>query len=303
MPLDAAAALEHVSLVGQNKIAVIVGGTRGIGGGVARLLAKIGCSRIVILGRSEKQGQETVEVLKQLAPEGSGFVAEFVRGDLSDNKGIRAVATSLQQVGAHTGIDYLVRISIKHDTAFAIQCISRVAIPYILTTQGGLAPHAIIMSICNQGQSLDDLSVDDLSLKTRLAAGPSATSLFLQQSKRDSTVLDSCYEEFNIRYPQHRHYSLFPGRCLVKTEEFDPNFAPGMIKWVMWLGIRLVGVTPDQYASYPVYVLASPDAERTLGTAKYFGSKLGPSQLGKWSQNPKNRKALWEKMVEIIGEK
>jgi hypothetical protein len=50
------------------------------------------------------------------------------------------------------------------------------------------------MSICNQGQSLDDLSVDDLSLKARFATGRSATALFMDQSKRDSTVLDSCFE-------------------------------------------------------------------------------------------------------------
>ncbi|KAF7341150.1 NAD(P)-binding protein [Mycena venus] len=303
MPVNAAAALQNVSLAGQNKTAAVVGGTRGIGGGVARLLAKIGCSRIIILGRNEKQGKETVEVLKRLAPKGSNIAAEFIQGDLSDNKGINAVATSLQEIG-DTGIDYLILcqngspagLNIKdnddgHDTAFAIQCISRVALAYTLTTRGGLAQNAIVMSICNQGQSLDDLSVDDLSLKTRLAAGPSAPALFMQQSKRDSTVLDSCFE---------RYYSLFPG--LVKTEEFDPNFAPGYIKWVMWLGIKLIGVSPDDYAHYPVYILASPKARSTLGSGKYFGRRLDPTPLGKWSQDPKNRKAMWEKMMQIIGE-
>jgi hypothetical protein len=82
----------------------------------------------------------------------------------------------------------------RHDTAFTIQCISRFALAYTLTTRNGLAPNATVISICNQGQSLDDLSVDDLSLKRRLAARPSAPALFMQQSKRDSTVLDSCFE-------------------------------------------------------------------------------------------------------------
>ncbi|KAF8177298.1 hypothetical protein K438DRAFT_2022271 [Mycena galopus ATCC 62051] len=313
MPPNAAAALKNVSLVGQNKTAVVVGGTRGIGGGVARLLARIGCSRIIILGRSESQGKETVEILKNLAPKGSNVVAEFVKGDLSDKKGMNAAVTAIQEVAGDAGIDYLILcqngtppgLDIKenaegHDVAFAIQGISRFAFSYILTTRGGLAPNAIVMSICNQGQSLDDMSVDDLSLKTRLAARPSATTLFLQQSKRDSTVLDSCFEEFNIRYPQYRYYSLLPG--LVKTEHFDPNFAPGFIKWVMWLGIRLIGTTPDEYANYPVYILASPEAPKTLGSSRYFNRILAPSALGKWSQDPKNREKLWEKMKDIIGE-
>ncbi|KAJ7022906.1 hypothetical protein C8F04DRAFT_1194063 [Mycena alexandri] len=58
--------------------AVIVGGTFGIGAGVARLLPKIGCSRVVILGRNERQC-----LRKNLAPKESGIVVEFIKGDLS----------------------------------------------------------------------------------------------------------------------------------------------------------------------------------------------------------------------------
>ncbi|KAJ7914725.1 hypothetical protein B0H13DRAFT_2325047 [Mycena leptocephala] len=49
-------------------------------------------------------------------------------------------------------------------------------------------------------------------------------------------------------------------------------------------------------------ILASPDAERMLGSGKYFDRVLGSKQLGKWSKDPKNRNALWE-LKEIIGEK
>ncbi|KAJ7333242.1 hypothetical protein DFH08DRAFT_880930 [Mycena albidolilacea] len=308
MPIKAAASLQNIPLAGQNKMAVVVGGTRGIGGGVARLLAKIGCSRIIILGRNEKQGREAVEVLKKLAPNSRNIATEFIKGDLSDNKGINAVAVSLLEIAGDTGIDYLIlcqngsptALTMKdnadgHDTAFTIQCISRFALAYTLTTRNGLAPNATVISICNQGQSLDDLSVDDLSLKRRLAARPSAPALFMQQSKRDSTVLDSCFEELNLRYPQYRYYSLFPG--LVRSEDFDPNFFPGYLKWA---AIKLVGISPDEYAYYPVYILASPDAQRTLGSGRYFGRRLDPTQLGKWSQDPKNRQVMWEKMTEII---
>ncbi|KAJ7827237.1 hypothetical protein B0H14DRAFT_2367810 [Mycena olivaceomarginata] len=302
MPPNAAAALQNASLVGQNKTAVVVGGTRGIGGAVARLLAKLGCSRIIILGRGEKQGKDAVEILKNLAPKGGKVEAEFVQGDLSDNKGMRSAATALQAAAGDAAIDYLILcqngspagLNIKynaegHDTAFAIQGISRFSIAYLLTTRGGLASNAMVVSICNQGQSLDDLS-----LKNRLEARPSGPALFMQQSKRDCTVIDSCFEELNTRYPQYRYYSLFPG-LPGQNEEFDPSFAPGYLKWVMWLGIRLIATTPDQYANFPVY--------RTLGSGKYFDRRLNPTPLGKWASNSKNRQALWEKMAEIIGEK
>jgi hypothetical protein len=41
---------------------------------------------------------------------------------------------------------------------------------------------------------------------------------------------------------------------LVRNEDFDPNFFPGYLKWVIWAAIKLVGVSPDEYAYYPVYV-------------------------------------------------
>ncbi|KAJ6516662.1 hypothetical protein C8R47DRAFT_1268125 [Mycena vitilis] len=314
MPPNAAAELKTVNLVGQNKTAVVVGGTLGIGAGVARLLAKIGCARIIIMGRNETRGTALLEVLRNLAPKESKLAVEFVKGDLSDSKGMHAAARALQETAGDAGIDYLVMTQAGtpsgydlkenddgHGIAFAVQAVSRFALAYLLTTSGGLAPHASVMSICNQGQTIDALDLDDLSLKGRLAAGESATTFFMNQSRRDSVVLDSTFEELNAHYPQYTYFSLWPG--LVKSEEFDPNFAPGFLKWAMWLGIKLIGTTPDEYANFPVYLLASPDAPTTLDTKKnhFFDRKLNPTPLGKWSQDAGNRRAMWDAMLKICG--
>ncbi|KAF7341512.1 hypothetical protein MVEN_01888700 [Mycena venus] len=314
MPINAAAALQKqkVSLVGQNKTAVVVGGTLGIGAATARLLAKLGCRRIIIIGRNETRGRTMLQRMKELAPKESDLVVEFVKADLSDSKGMQDAARVIQETVGDAGIDYLIMTqngtpagrNIKenadgHDTAFAVQAISRFALAYLLTTHGGLAPNAIVMSIANQGQTLDSLDIDDLSLKAQLKAGLGAPALFMNQSKRDSMVLDSVFEELNVRYPQHRYYSIWPG--LVKTEEFDLGLVPGYIKIMMWLGLKLFGTTPDQYANFPVYLLLAPDAQDKLGSGKYFDRVLNPTQLGKWSKVPKNREALWEKLKEIVG--
>ncbi|KAJ6516656.1 hypothetical protein C8R47DRAFT_1087945 [Mycena vitilis] len=313
MAPNAANELKNVSLVRQNKTAVVVGGTLGIGAGVARLLAKIGCARIIILGRNETRGKALLDVLKKLAPKESDIRVEFVKGDLSDSMGMNDASKKLHEAAGDAGIDYLVLTqngtpaghNMKdnadgHDTAFAVQAVSRFALTFLLTTHGVLAPHASVMSICNQGQTLDDIDLDDLSLKKRLAAGESATTLFMNQSKRDSVVLDCIFEEFNARYgSKYNYFSLWPG--LVKTEEFDPNFAPGYLKWVMWLGIKLVGQTPDDYANYPVYLLAHPSAATTLDTQNnhFFDRKLNPAPLGKWSQDAGNRNKMWDAIRKI----
>ncbi|KAJ7170236.1 hypothetical protein C8R43DRAFT_1152796 [Mycena crocata] len=311
MPPDAARALETVSLVGQNKTAVVVGGTLGIGAAIARSLSKLGCSRIIICGRNETRAAAVLEVLTKLAPTESKIKVEFVKGDLSDSKGMRDAASALQAAAGDAAIDYLIMTQSGvptgtvvdnadgYDIPFAIQAVSRFALAYLLTTRGGLAPNAAIMSVCNQGQSLDDLSIDDLSLRNRPPR--SHAKAFMEDSARDSSVLDAFHEELNLRYPQYRYFHLYPG--LVKTEEFDASLSPAVFRIPLWLGLKFMASTPDQYAALPVYVLVAPDAKRELGDGRYFGAKLKPGKLGKWASDPKNRTALWEKLLEMIGEK
>ncbi|KAF8124260.1 hypothetical protein K438DRAFT_1950272 [Mycena galopus ATCC 62051] len=170
----------------------VVGGILGIDAAVARLLAKLGCSRVIISGRNETRGKALLELMKNLAPEDSKIVVDFVKGQ-------QGLATSLQDTAGQNEIDYL-------DTA--VQRISRFALACLLTTRGGLAPNAIVTSIANQGQTLKYISVDDLSLKVSFEAGQSAPSLFMDQARRDSMVLDVTFEELNIRYPQYLYYSI-----------------------------------------------------------------------------------------------
>jgi hypothetical protein len=80
------------------------------------------------------------------------------------------------------------------DPAFAIQVVSRFVIPHRLIEAGHLAPGAKVMSIANTGQTLDDLSLDDLSLHGERYRKMWHARLFAQQSARDSCVLDAFHE-------------------------------------------------------------------------------------------------------------
>ncbi|KAJ7863470.1 hypothetical protein B0H14DRAFT_2574856 [Mycena olivaceomarginata] len=276
----AAQALQKVSLVGQHKSAVIVGGTLGIGAAIA-----------LIFGRDEARGAAVLEDLRRLSPEAVTVQLEFVKGELS----MCAAAEALQKAGGEAGIDYLVMCqkglptgtinenADGYDTAFAVQAISRFALAYLLTKRRALASGASVMSIAAQGETLDDLFVDDLSLARRLATGISQTTMFLDQSKRDSCVLDAFHEELNIRYPKYQYFHLSPG--LVSTEQFDVNKFPGLMKYAVWFGQRLIGTTPDKYAILPVYIL-------TDGTVDHR----------QWAADRGNREALWAKLVGILGE-
>ncbi|KAJ7445644.1 hypothetical protein FB451DRAFT_1104261 [Mycena latifolia] len=307
-PASAAKALKRVSLAGQHKTAVIVGGTLGIGAAIARHLAKLGCSRIIICGRNEPRGMAVCEVLKGLAPKGTEIQTGFVKGDVSDIKGMRAAAEALQKAVGEAGMDYFVmtqsgvpsgtinRNADGDETGFAIQALSRFALAYLLTTRGALAPGATVMSVANQGQTLADLSVDDLSLEAKLAAGAGKTAFFMAQSARDSCVLDAFHEELNTRYPQYRYFHLYPG--LVASEDFDFDLFPGFLKYAVRVAMALVGTTPDQYAVLPTYILTAPPSSVS---GRYFGSRLAPGKLGAWAADKSNREKLWERLVSRVG--
>ncbi|KAJ7436911.1 hypothetical protein B0H11DRAFT_1830481 [Mycena galericulata] len=237
-----------------------------MGAAVARLLAKIGCHRINIFGCNTTRGADMLKQLKKLAPTGSEIQVEFVQGDLAC--GMRMSAAALQAATGPATIDYLVMCQSGVPTGhldkltsdglcpdLAVQAISRFAIAYLLTTGGALSPNAIVLSIANQGHSLDDMSIDVLYLKDRLATR-SKTAFFMEQSKGDSTVLDSFHEEFNIRYPQYRYFHMFPG--LVSSENSDYSLFPGFLEDEVRRGMILRGQTPDQFAPAAVYMSLIP---------------------------------------------
>src|SRR5579862_2599132 len=69
----------------QGKIALITGGTSGIGRDSAVLFAKAG-AKVVVTGRRESEGKETIDMVR--AAGGDGF---FVKGDVSKASDVEAM--------------------------------------------------------------------------------------------------------------------------------------------------------------------------------------------------------------------
>jgi NAD(P)-dependent dehydrogenase (short-subunit alcohol dehydrogenase family) len=70
----------------ENKVAVITGGTQGLGAATARLLAERGAAGIVICGRSEEKGKRVADELESL-----GAKTVFVAADLSNVEDCKSV--------------------------------------------------------------------------------------------------------------------------------------------------------------------------------------------------------------------
>src|SRR6202167_2247009 len=72
----------------ENKVAVVTGGTSGIGRAAALALAKAG-AKVVVAGRRETEGQAVVEAIEK-----TGGKALFVKTDVSREADVKALVDS-----------------------------------------------------------------------------------------------------------------------------------------------------------------------------------------------------------------
>ena len=70
----------------EGKIAVVTGGTQGLGEAIARLFAERGAAGLVISGRNEERGRAVADDITA-----GGCPTEFVQGDLAEMESCRAV--------------------------------------------------------------------------------------------------------------------------------------------------------------------------------------------------------------------
>src|SRR5262245_23617653 len=90
------------------KIAVITGGTQGLGETVARLFAARGCAGIVVTGRNASRGHKVADALMAL-----GCRALFVPADLARLEDCRAIMAATDR--AFGRIDVLVNAAASTD--------------------------------------------------------------------------------------------------------------------------------------------------------------------------------------------
>jgi NAD(P)-dependent dehydrogenase (short-subunit alcohol dehydrogenase family) len=92
----------------EGKVAVVTGGTQGIGEATARLFAARGAAGLVICGRNEANGDRVASDLNEL-----GCPTEFVRADLNvDAEGVAVVERADARFGR---LDYLANCAGKTD--------------------------------------------------------------------------------------------------------------------------------------------------------------------------------------------
>ncbi|KII89071.1 hypothetical protein PLICRDRAFT_594915 [Plicaturopsis crispa FD-325 SS-3] len=291
-----------------NKVAVVVGGTQGIGAAVGMRFASAGAS-VYIIGRNGDLGSAVVEQLKTAGKSGATY--EFIKADLSLVSGIKDTVQQLQaKTGAH-GIDYLVqtqggppngKFSLTaegHEPQFVVQSLSRFGISYLLAKSGTLKESVVNIYAPVLGSSRG-LDLDDLELKKAKEEGKYG---ILPAAHRDGDVLNSITYQFAIDFPHLKVYHVHPG--LVATDAFKNQNFPYLVVFLYNILSpiisRTIGTTASTYADIPVYLAANLKS-RGLGL-EFSNHNLKPVAISEWiRKEPESNKRLWEKLVEMLNE-
>ncbi|HHD7473797.1 TPA: SDR family oxidoreductase [Klebsiella oxytoca] len=93
----------------QGKVAVVTGGTQGVGAAIARQFAKLGAAAVIICGRNQDKGEK---MAAQLNSESTSQVT-FVRADLSSVADCRKVIAATDEL--HGRVDILVNAGAMTD--------------------------------------------------------------------------------------------------------------------------------------------------------------------------------------------
>ncbi|KAL7009165.1 hypothetical protein EMMF5_001363 [Cystobasidiomycetes sp. EMM_F5] len=203
-----------------SKLAVLVGGSQGIGAGVAVRFAQAGCS-VIIVGRNEERMSQVIERCKQVAKggpdgkasktssSGEGRVSliplpitqtfDFIKGDLSRPQEVRQSIKSITEKSKGS-VNYLVQTQggppngkwIDHhgiEYHFAIQVLSRFAIADRLSESGVLKEASI--NVCAPGMAPSTTTFDVDDLEGRKGRNKNRLSQIMAQGNADSTITDA----------------------------------------------------------------------------------------------------------------
>jgi len=279
------------------RVALVTGGTDGIGRAVAVQLAR-GGDRVLIVGRSRERGAQLLTALREARP---GVDHAFIAADLSLLSETARVAEEvtrctdrLDAVVCCAGI----LSTIPEWTAeglertFVLNYLSRYLLARRLLPALTAAPSGRLVFVSNAGKYGDTLDFGDLQHR-RGKPG-------LHVSGRTQFANDLLATELadRLRGTRVEVTCVFPG--VVNTGVFrNARGLPWVVRVIAPLLQRMVALSPEAAAETPVFLAQDPEAVETGGC--FYGPGRRPRPVPERALRPARRGQLWAASEELVG--
>ncbi|KZV84719.1 NAD(P)-binding protein [Exidia glandulosa HHB12029] len=278
--------VSNASVSARGEIAVIVGGTQGIGRGIAVRFARAG-AEIWLVVRNEQRGQAVVDELVKVAPSGTPRPRIFL-ADMNVKEEVFRCADEIKAAAGEAGVHYLIQNqggpsnpkdiapnADGFDAHFAVQVLSRVILAYELR-------HIVTrssMAVAAAGVGSKHFDTQDITLEGVKARGEYN---YVASGQRDCTMLDAAYIAIAKDAPNAAQYThVFPGFVRTNTLSNSGILDSEIKAWLFWLAGLILGRSVEWYAEIPFYMTANPEGRKLV-------EREGEGGVGFWDEKFKN---------------
>lgn len=249
-----------------NKVAVITGGSKGIGFGCAKVFAQHGC-KVVMASRGEADGQAAERMLVD-----AGYQAVWVQADVANEADIAAVIdTAVERFGR---LDCMVNNAGTHPPATAVDDITvddfeslmrinltstfigcKLAIPHLRKTQGSIINMASKVGLVGQGKAVSYVTSKAGQVGMTLA-------LALDLAREGVRVNAVC--PAGVRTPMMEQWARTLDDPATALKHEDANHALGRMATIEEIGEVCAFLASDE-ASFVTGQAICPDGGASLG--------------------------------------
>jgi NAD(P)-dependent dehydrogenase (short-subunit alcohol dehydrogenase family) len=282
------------------KSALVVGGTRGIGRGIALTLAKAGAN-VQVVGR--QGGEAVVKSMASVAPS-KEQIFRFRSHDLMSVRGCSKLVNELHEDG-HQFHFLIFTVGRWPDfgtpnnedginKVFALDVVARFAI--LNGVSGLLVDGARVMSVL---ASTTRTFLPAIEKVQAIINGSSLPGMFgLEIMGIASLSADTMLQHASLRYPKFRFVGTQPG--VVGTDLFQSSFHPVLADLAGAISSR-VGQSEEETGEVHANILSSPNLERR--PASYFNYLLEARETVSVAYDQHFGKWLWSYLESVVAGK
>ncbi|MDQ3362088.1 MAG: SDR family oxidoreductase [Actinomycetota bacterium] len=273
------------------KVALVTGGTSGIGKATATALAAMGAD-VVVVGRNPERGERAAAEIRAQ----TGGTVDLALADLSSQAGVRSLAEEFRR--RYDRLDVLVNNaglvqSTRTETPDGIEttfAINHLA-PFLLTNLlldvlEESAPSRVV-TVSSEAERWGNIDFDDLQSKKKYRGFP------VYGMTKLANIMFTYELAGRLKGTGVTATCMHPGA--VNTRFGTNNSGPMTILFRLFKPFMR---TPEQGADTLIWLASSPEVEGASG--RYYSDRK-PIEPKKIAQDPEARRRLWEESERLTG--